>query len=185
MQIELIAPASDDSAVLPKLGLGVLAALTPAEHEVIYTDEVVRPFDLHRDLKQVDLVGISADSKTALRAYTIAEAYRRQGVPVVLGGLHPTAVPDEAAQYADAVVVGEAEDLWPVLVEDFASGSLKPVYRGGLPSLAGRPPPRRDLFRSRKYVPFHSAIPSAKGCCSKSFPNGSRGPAGPACAGGG
>ncbi len=74
MQIELIAPASEDSAFLPRLGLRILAALTPREDEVIYTDDLVRPFDLERDVKDVDLVGISVDSKTARRTYDIASA---------------------------------------------------------------------------------------------------------------
>src|SRR5271165_5065191 len=123
MQIELIATASEDSAILPRLGLGVLAALTPPE------DDVVAPFDLQRDVKDVDLVGISVDSKTARRSYEIAAAYRRRGVKVVLGGIHPTAVPEEAKQFADAVVVSEAEDLWPKLLDDFKKGRLKPVYK--------------------------------------------------------
>ena len=108
MQIELIAPASEDSAYLPRLGLGLLAALTPPEDEVIYTDDLVRPFDLDTDVKDVDLVGISVDSKTARRSYEIATAYRKRGVKVVLGGIHPTAVPDEAARFADAV----GESYW-------------------------------------------------------------------------
>src|SRR5688572_23570554 len=95
MQIELIATASEDSAFLPRMGLGVLAALTPPEDEIIYTDDVVDPFDIERDVKDVDLVGISVDSKTARRSYDIAAAYRRRGVKVVLGGIHPTAVPEE------------------------------------------------------------------------------------------
>src|SRR6187200_44084 len=112
MQIELIATASEDSAYLPRLGLGVLAALTPKTDEVIYTDDLVKPFDVERDVKDVDLVGISVDSKTARRSYEIARAYRQRGVKVVLGGIHPTAVPDEAARFVDAVVLSEAEDLW-------------------------------------------------------------------------
>src|SRR5262245_24312880 len=119
MQIELIAPAGEDSTFLPRLGLGILAGLTPREHEVIYSDDVVQPFDVERDVKDVDLVGISVDSKTARRAYAIAAAYRRRGVKVVMGGIHPTACPEEALQYADAVVVREAEDAWPKLPEDF------------------------------------------------------------------
>src|SRR6478752_7753102 len=118
MQIELIAPASEDSAFLPRLGLGILAALTPEEDEVIYTDDLVRPFDIERDVKDVDLVGISVDSKTARRSYEIASAYRRRGVKVVLGGIHPTAMPDEAARFADAIVLSEAEDLWPSVIAD-------------------------------------------------------------------
>jgi hypothetical protein len=74
VQIELIAPASAATAALPRLGLGTLAGLTPREDEVIYTDEIVRRFDLERDVKDVDLVGISVDSKTARRSYDIAAA---------------------------------------------------------------------------------------------------------------
>jgi radical SAM superfamily enzyme YgiQ (UPF0313 family) len=177
MQVELIATASEDSAYLPRLGLGVLAALTPREDEVIYTDDVVAPFDLERDVKDVDLVGISVDSKTARRSYDIAAAYRRRGVKVVLGGIHPTALPEEAAQHADAVVVSEAEDLWPKLLADFKRGQLERIYRGPLPDLGGKPQPRRDLFRSKKYIPFQ-VVQTMRGCpypcefCSVSTANG-------------
>jgi radical SAM superfamily enzyme YgiQ (UPF0313 family) len=177
MQIELIATASEDSAVLPRLGLGTLAALTPPEDEVIYTDDVVEPFDLERHVKDVDLVGISVDSKTARRSYDIAQAYRRRGVTVVLGGIHPTALPEEAARFADAVVVSEAEELWPKLLADFKRGALERVYRGPLPDLGGRPPPRRDLFKSKKYIPFQ-VVQTMRGCpypcefCSVSTANG-------------
>jgi radical SAM superfamily enzyme YgiQ (UPF0313 family) len=177
MQIELIATASEDSAILPRLGLGVLAALTPAEDEVIYTDDVVRPFDIERDVKDVDLVAISVDSKTARRSYEIAQAYRRRGVKVVMGGIHPTALPDEALEFADAVVVSEAEDLWPGLVADFKRGELGRIYRGELPNLGGKPNPRRDLFTSKKYIPFQ-VVQTMRGCpypcefCSVSTANG-------------
>ncbi|WP_437522096.1 radical SAM protein [Sorangium sp. So ce726] len=177
MQIELIATASEDSAYLPRVGLGTLAALTPPEDEIIYTDDVVQPFDLERDVKDVDLVGISVDSKTARRSYDIAAAYRRRGVKVVLGGIHPTACPDEALQHADAVVVGEAEDAWPALLADVKRGELKPFYRPELPNLAGRPAPRRDLFTSKKYIPFQ-VVQTMRGCpypcefCSVSTANG-------------
>src|SRR3954470_4981110 len=125
MQIELIATASEDSAFLPRLGLSILAALTPPEDEVIYTDDLVKPFSIERDVKDVDLVGISVDSKTARRSYDIAAAYRRRGAKVVLGGIHPTALPDEALRHADAVVVGEAEDAWPTLLDDFKRGAMQ------------------------------------------------------------
>lgn len=177
MQIELIATASEDSAYLPRMGLGLLAALTPKEDEVIYTDDLVKPFDLERDVKDVDLVGISVDSKTARRSYEIATAYRRRGVKVVLGGIHPTALPEEAAQFADSVVVSEAEDSWPMLLQDFKRGELKRVYKTELPSLAGRPDPRRDLFTSKKYIPFQ-VVQTMRGCpypcefCSVSTANG-------------
>jgi radical SAM superfamily enzyme YgiQ (UPF0313 family) len=177
MQIELIAPASEDSTYLPRMGLGLLAALVDRRDEVIYTDDLLRPFNLERDVKDVDLVGISVDSKTARRSYEIATAYRRRGVKVVLGGIHPTALPEEAAHFADAVVVGEAEELWPALLADFHAQKLKPLYSGPRPSLGGRPFPRRDLFTSKKYIPFQ-VVQTMRGCpftcefCSVSTANG-------------
>ncbi len=178
MLIELIATASEDSAFLPRLGLGILAALTPPEDEVVYTDDVVTPFDLERDVKAVDLVGISVDSKTARRSYDIARAYRERGVKVVLGGIHPTALPEEALGHADAVAVGEAELIWPRVVADFKRGELAPLYRGPLPGLEHVPMARRDLFRSKKYIPFQ-VVQTMRGCpypcefCSVSTANGS------------
>jgi radical SAM superfamily enzyme YgiQ (UPF0313 family) len=154
-----------------------LAANTPPEDEVIYTDDLVRPFDIARDVKDVDLVGISVDSKTARRSYEIAAAYRARGVKVVLGGIHATAVPDEAARFADAVVLSEAEELWPRVVADFKRGALAPRYQGPLPDFKQNRPARRDLFRSKKYIPFQ-VVQTMRGCpypcefCSVSTANG-------------
>lgn len=178
VQIELIAPASTASAPLPRLGLGLLAAMTPPEDEIVYTDEVVRPFDLAHDLKDVDLVAISVDSKTAHRSYAIADAYRRRGVPVVLGGIHATACPEEALGHASAVVVGEGERLWPRVLEAARQRRLGGILRGEPPDLAGLPvPARRRLFRSWKYVPV-DVVQTMRGCpypcefCSVSTYNG-------------
>ncbi len=177
MQIELIAPASEDSAYLPRMGLGILAALTPESDEIIYSDDLVKPFDLDKDVKDVDLVGISVDSKTARRSYDIAARYRARGVKVVMGGIHPTACPDEALEHCDAIVAGEAEDAWPQLLEDFKRGEMKAVYKPEFPNLAGRPFARRDLFTSKKYVPFQ-VVQTMRGCpypcefCSVSTANG-------------
>jgi len=178
MQIEMIAPVSSASAALPRLGFGILAALTPPGDEIIYTDEVLEPFDVERDVKDVDLVAISVDSKTARRSYDIAAAYRRRGVPVVLGGIHPTACPEEAARHADAVVVGEAEGVWPTVVADAKRRALRPVYRPPLPGLERLPLPRREIFkRSWRYVPVE-VTQTMRGCpypcefCSVSTANG-------------
>ncbi len=177
MQLELIAPASEDSTYLPRMGLGILMARTPPDVEVIYTDDVVRPFDIERDVKDVDLVGISVDSKTARRSYDIAAAYRARGIPVILGGIHPTACPDEAMEHADCVVTGEADVIWPQVIEDFKHGQLKPLYQPELPDMAHMPDARRDLFTSKKYIPFQ-VVQTMRGCpypcefCSVSTANG-------------
>ncbi|MBW2525811.1 MAG: B12-binding domain-containing radical SAM protein [Deltaproteobacteria bacterium] len=163
MQLELISPASEDSTYLPRYGLGILAAQTPKHVEVIYTDDVIRRIDLDRDVKDVDLVGISVDSKTARRAYDIADGYRRRGVAVVLGGIHPTALPEEAAAHADSVVVGEADTVWREVIGDFQRGELRPIYRPPLPDLADMPMARRDLFKSIKYIPYQ-VVQTMRGC---------------------
>ena len=93
--------------------------------------------------EEVDLVGITVITDLALRAYHIAKLYRQRGVRVVMGGIHPTVMPQEALQHADAVVVGEAEEAWPRLVSDAASGRLQRLYRSsGLTDMAGLPVPQ-------------------------------------------
>ncbi len=177
MQLELIAPASEDSTYMPRLGLGILMARTPSDVEIIYTDDVLKPFDLERDVKDVDLVGISVDSKTARRSYDIAAAYRARGVPVVLGGIHPSAMPEEAMQHADCVVAGEADVIWPQVIEDFKNGRLQRLYKPELPDMKDMPDARRDLFTSKKYIPFEP-VQAMRGCpypcefCSVSTANG-------------
>jgi len=113
--------------VLPPLGLTVVAALTPAHHEVVLEDENVESIDFD---EPVDLVGISTMLVSqAPRAFEVADEFRARGVPVVIGGLTASCIPEQAARHADAVVVGEAEGIWPVLLEDLERGELKPLYR--------------------------------------------------------
>src|SRR5256714_6900439 len=109
------------------LTLTTLAALVPEElgAEVTIQDEGVQPLDLDFE---ADLVGITAITGTALRAYDIADRLRAKGHTVVLGGVHATLLPDEAAGHADALVLGYAEQSWPQLLRDFARGALKPRY---------------------------------------------------------
>ena len=145
----------------PPLNLAIVAASTPPEIEVSITDENLCPIDFNR---AVDLVGITAVTPTALRAYEIADAFRARGRTVVLGGIHPTMLPEEASQHADSVVLGEAEGIWPSLIEDFKEGRLKDTYSNGTqPSLAGLPWPRRDLFAKKGYV-FHDTVSTTRGC---------------------
>jgi len=93
-------------------------------------------------LKDVDLVGITALTSTAHRAYEIADAFRAMGKKVVLGGIHPSIMPEEAGQHADAVVIGEAEGIWPAVIDDFKAKQLRKTYQlKDRPSLTGLPIP--------------------------------------------
>jgi radical SAM superfamily enzyme YgiQ (UPF0313 family) len=131
------------------LTLPQIAAATPAEHTIEIVDENYEAIDFNSD---VDLVGITCLTMTANRAYQIADTFKEQGIPVVLGGDHPTALPEEAKQHADSVVVGEAELTWPALLKDFQNGCLQPFYVSNqeIPSELIRAP-RRDLIKRRYY----------------------------------
>lgn len=108
------------------LGLLVIAALTPPEIEIDLIDENLEEIDFDHPY---DLVGVTAMTQQATRAYEIADVFRSRGRTVVLGGIHATVLPDEAAQHSDSVVVGEAELLWPGLIRDFTANNLQKVYR--------------------------------------------------------
>jgi radical SAM superfamily enzyme YgiQ (UPF0313 family) len=138
----------------------VIAGLTPPEVEVAFYDDrmEVIPYD-----EPTDLVAISVETYTAKRAYQIASEYRRRGVPVVMGGFHATLCPEEVAQYADAVVIGEAEQLWERVLADAESGSLAPYYR-----TAERPPlarlrPDRSIYAGKSYLPI-GLVEAGRGC---------------------
>jgi radical SAM superfamily enzyme YgiQ (UPF0313 family) len=145
------------------LTLTTLASLVPPElgAEVTLVDEGISDIP---EGTQADLVGISAITGTAPRTYELAAEFRKRGIPVVLGGVHPTLVPDEAARHADAVVVGYAEEAWPELLRDFDAGKMKPRYeqRPGL-SLAGLPFPRREMLPKSQYTIFHT-VEATRGC---------------------
>ena len=164
MKIELIVPAVEENARIPNLAFPILAGLSPTDVEISFTDDLLTPVDLKKDLKQVDLVGITVLSKTALRAYEIADAYRKKGIPVVLGGIHPTALPGEAKEHADSVAIGEAEEVWPHLLEDVRMGNLKPFYRQeGYTELSKIPIPRREILPKRGYLPL-DVVQVTRGC---------------------
>jgi radical SAM superfamily enzyme YgiQ (UPF0313 family) len=164
VRIELIVPAVEENARIPNLALPLLAGLTPTDVKISFTDDLLTPINLKKDLKEVDLVGITVLSKTVPRAYEIADGYRKKGIAVVLGGIHPTSLPDEAKEHADSVVVGEAEEVWPHLIEDMRRGDLKPFYRQkGYTELSKIPIPRRDILPKRGYLPL-DVVQAARGC---------------------
>jgi radical SAM superfamily enzyme YgiQ (UPF0313 family) len=165
VKIELVCPAAEDSAFLRSYAAAILAGLTPARIQLSLVDDIVEALDPGRDLDfTADLAAITVSTKTATRAYELAAAYRHHGVKVVLGGIHPTALPEEALAHADAVVVGEAEGLWEQLIRDLERGQLQRLYRrdGFLPF---RRAPRADwrLFRSRRYIPV-TTTQASRGC---------------------
>jgi radical SAM superfamily enzyme YgiQ (UPF0313 family) len=154
--------ASERRAVwFPKLSLPVIAAYTPADWDVVLVDEAVQDIDFDQPC---DLVGLSIMTCYAPRAYEIATEFRKRGKPVVLGGVHPTYCPDEALRYSDAIVCGEAEDLWPQVVSDFESGTMKRIYQmGAFPSLEQYRNPRVDLLSPDAYMTRQCSF-TTRGC---------------------
>jgi len=147
------------------LTLTTLAALIPKEENICWklVDESIDtiPWDF-----PADLVGISVLTGCATRAYKLAQHFKGQGIPVVLGGVHVSIMPEEAQKYADAVVVGDAEEAWPRLIQDFKQGQLKKVYRSKLLSsneLKGLPIPRRDLQCCSGYM-LPNTVQATRGC---------------------
>ena len=113
--------------------------------------------------RPTDLVAISIETYTAKRSYQIASEYRRRGVPVVMGGFHATLCPDEVAGYAETVIVGEAEKLWPEVIDDARHKTLKKFYRSASrPALSGLTPDR-SIFRGKRYLPI-GLVEWGRGC---------------------
>jgi radical SAM superfamily enzyme YgiQ (UPF0313 family) len=139
MKILLVSPAVDPNGktnrqmMMPQLALIILQGLTPREHRVVTVDEETETIDLDQDC---DLVGISFMTSNASRAYWLAREFKKRGRTVVLGGVHPTLLPEEASPYGDAVVIGEAEGVWAGLLEDCQNGRLKKTYHNPRPDLS-------------------------------------------------
>jgi radical SAM superfamily enzyme YgiQ (UPF0313 family) len=155
------------------LNLGLIAAMTPREWKIKIIDENVRPFKFY----PADLVGFTAMTNTSNRIYELAKIYREKGIRTVMGGIHASMCPDEAVNYVDSVVIGEAESVWSKVLDDFENGSLKKVYKGEMTDLIHSPKPRRDLFFPGYYF---AAIQTNRGCpmnchyCSVTAFNGGR-----------
>jgi radical SAM superfamily enzyme YgiQ (UPF0313 family) len=142
------------------LSLLVLARITPASWTLDVIDENLGPVD-HARLPRPDLVGVTAFTSQAPRAYEIARQFRAVGVPVVMGGIHATMRVAEALEHVDAVVTGEAESVWAQVLADVEAGRLQRVYHGGLGPATGIPPARHDLLAGRYYL---GAIQTTRGC---------------------
>ncbi len=171
MKVTMILPALTEAtspffrpikySLFPPLGLATLAGYLPADAEVTIHDEHVEALALDDDTP--DLVVIQVYITSARRAYRLADAYRRRGVHVALGGLHVTSLPEEAAAHADTIFLGPGEDTWPQFLTDFARGTPAPLYRSTTRTLAGLPPIRRDLLKRHLYLVPNSIVVS-RGC---------------------
>lgn len=150
-------------ASLPSLAGATLAAVTPPGVTFDYYDVAdVKASDV---LSGYDLVAFSTFTAMAYECYELADRHRAAGVPVVLGGLHATLVPEEAKQHFDAVCIGEGEALWPRIIADAREGRLQPYYRqqdGALYDISSTPVPRFDLFDVEKYNRL--TVQTSRGC---------------------
>ena len=146
----------------PPLSLLVLAAVTPPHVEIQIIDERVEPICFDDD---VDLVGITINTRSASRAYEIADKYRQRGVTVAAGGIHPSVMPDEVLEHVDVVVIGEGESTWPQLLNDFSKQNLQQIYKGERQrNLDLLPFPRRDLLRHPEAYLTTKVITATRGC---------------------
>lgn len=163
MKITLIRPAMYQGQgghdALPSLAMAVLAGLTPPEIETVFYDDRKEAIPYE---EATDLVGITVETYTARRAYAIAGKFRERGVPVVLGGYHPSFMPEESLRFADAVVIGDAEGVWERVLEDARSGTLQRIYQSNPQSLT-RVRYDRSIFAGKHYVPIHP-VQFSRGC---------------------
>ena len=166
MKILLVSPSVDPNEktnkqmLMPQLALFILQGLTPKEHQVITVDEEAEDIDLEQDC---DLVGISFMTSNASRAYWLAQEFKKRGRTVVLGGVHPTLLPDEALPHGDSVVIGEAEGVWAELLEDYQNGCLKKRYHNPRPDLSKYVP--KDFSKITKRHLFGLVpIMTSRGC---------------------
>ncbi len=151
-------------AQLPSLSLLILASVTPDDVEVDYV-EVPNVNQVKELNPSYDLVAITSYSAQIYEAYELARRYKEAGIPVIIGGTHVTAEPEEAKEYADSVVLGEGEPLWPKIIEDFKDGHLQPFYKEEHPGtyhLSDSPVPRYDLLAPKNYNRI--TVQTSRGC---------------------
>jgi radical SAM superfamily enzyme YgiQ (UPF0313 family) len=171
MKVKMILPALTEAkspfwrpikySLFPPLGLATLAGYLSEDDEVVLQDEHVETLDLS---DEPDLVAIEVYVTSAYRAYELADHYRRKGAHVALGGLHVTALPEEAARHADTIFLGPGESTWPAFLADFRAGRPGKVYRAsGERTLVGNPQVRRDLIKRHLYLVPNSLVVS-RGC---------------------
>jgi radical SAM superfamily enzyme YgiQ (UPF0313 family) len=162
VKLSLVRPNLGDfrsTDAMPPLALGILAARSPGWEVSLY-DEKVEPLPPG---DRPDLVALSVETFTARRAYAIAAGYRSRGVPVVMGGYHPSLLPEDALGHADAIVVGDAEGAWEQLLADFESGHMARRYAGSRDRPLDDSGLDRSIYRGKRYAPLQ-LLQYGRGC---------------------
>ena len=145
----------------PSLSLVTIASLTPKAHFVYIEDENLQPLNFE---DQPDLVGVAVNVDTAYRAFEISAIYRARGIPVIFGGIHASSDPDHVAPFCDSVCIGEAEDIWSLILEDVMNNCLKKKYsKMGNTDLNFYPLPDWN-FTSKKDYLYHNIVITSRGC---------------------
>lgn len=153
-----------DEARMEPLQLGILAALTPPDVEVVMYDDRMEKIPYG---EPTDLVAITVETFTARRAYEISAAFRRRGIRTVMGGMHAKLIPEEVARYCDCVIVGDAENVWAEMIEDARTGRLKKRYDAVQPQCPQlNVITRRDIFEGKGYLPI-TLLQFSRGCSHK------------------
>jgi radical SAM superfamily enzyme YgiQ (UPF0313 family) len=145
---------------LQPLAIARLAAMTPPDWQANFFDDRMDVIDFDA---ATDLVAISIETYSAKRGYHIAAQFRKRGIPVVIGGYHATLCPDETKEHADAVCIGEAESVWPAILQDAARGQLQPFYRGDRSRPLEGLTPNRGIFKGKNYLPV-ALVETSRGC---------------------
>lgn len=145
---------------LPPMSMSILAAYTPDDIEVTFYDDKIEviPEDDHPDL-----VAITVETFTARRAYELAERYHSRGIPVIMGGYHPSFLPDEVLQHADTIVIGDAEDVWQKILSDARNDCLQTIYRGSIQIGLENFRVNKSIFAGKKYMPVEP-VQYSRGC---------------------
>lgn len=150
-----------DDASMEPLQLAILAALTPKDIDVVMYDDRLEAISYD---EPTDLVAITVETFTARRAYEISEEYRKRNVKVIMGGIHVKLIPEEVKEHCDSIMIGDAEDKWPEMIEDLKKGELKEEYKCSTVYIPQkRIFPRREIFEGKKYMPI-SLIQFSRGC---------------------
>ncbi|MES0490917.1 MAG: radical SAM protein [Leptospirales bacterium] len=167
MKLLLISPIFKPDKRMPEatsvsaISLNIIAGLTPPDVEVKIIEEEIAM--VNPDEEDADLVGISCMTSNVMRGYAIADAFRKRGITVILGGIHPSLLPDEAAQHCDSLCVGEVENVWEQMLEDFKNKKLKKRYSSPYPDLQ-RFIPLKGRNLTRKIGMAAVALETTRGC---------------------